>query len=84
MSLWDLVTIKNHQKVAYKQIVWIIYIHTGYTQDYYNYKEALNLATVEMRKPKRSFEHKIANDIKQMIVRVFTVMQGVNRRFDIR
>ena len=62
------------RKIAYKQIMWRIYRNTGNIEDYNNYKKALNLATAEMRKSKRSFEQKLANDIKKMIVRVSTLM----------
>ena len=44
--------------------MWRIYRNTGNIEDYNNYKKALNLATAEMRKSKRSFEQKLANDIK--------------------
>ena len=36
---------------------------TGNIEDYNNYKKALNLATAEMRKSKRSFGQKLANNI---------------------
>ena len=52
------------RKIAYKQIMWRKYRNTGNIEDYNNYKKALNLATAEMRKSKRSFEQKFANDIK--------------------
>ena len=41
-----------------------VYKHTGNVEDYTNYKEALNLATTEMRKSKRTFEKKLAGNIK--------------------
>ena len=44
--------------------MWRIYRNTGNIEDYNNYKKALNLATAEMRKSKRSFEQKLANDKK--------------------
>ena len=44
--------------------MWRIYRNTGNIEDYNNYKKALNLATAEMRKSKRSFEQKFANDIE--------------------
>ena len=37
--------------------------HTGNVEDYTNYKEALNLATTEIRKSK-TFEKKLAGNIK--------------------
>ena len=38
--------------------------NTGHVEDYTNYKEALNLATTEIRKSKRTFEQKLAGNIK--------------------
>ena len=38
--------------------------HTGKDQDYVVYKEALNAATKEVRKSKRNFELKLAQNIK--------------------
>ena len=52
------------RKIAYNKIMWRICRNAG-NIDYNNYKEALNLATAEMRKSKRSFEQKFANDIKK-------------------
>ena len=47
-----------------KQNMWRVYKHTGKDQDYEAYKEALNAATNEVRKSKRNFEHKLAQNIK--------------------
>ena len=44
--------------------MWRIYRNTGNIEDYNTYKKALNLATAEKRKSERSFEQKLANDIK--------------------
>ena len=44
--------------------MWRVYKHTGTDKDYDAYKEALNAATNEVRKPKRNFEHKLAQNIK--------------------
>ena len=41
-----------------------VYKHTGKDKDYEVYKEALNAATNEVRKSKRNFEHKLAQNIK--------------------
>ena len=41
-----------------------VYKHTGKDTDYDAYKEALNAATNEVRKSKRNFEHKLAQNIK--------------------
>ena len=48
----------------FKQTMWRVYRHTRKDEDYANYKEALNLATSEIRKPKRTFENKLAGNIK--------------------
>ena len=44
--------------------MWRVYKHTGKDEDYEVYKEALNAATNEVRKAKRNFEHKLAQNIK--------------------
>ena len=44
--------------------MWMVYKHTGKDTDYDAYKEALNAATNEVRKSKRNFEHKLAQNIK--------------------
>ena len=41
-----------------------VYKHTGNVEDYTNYKGALNLATTKIRKSKRTFEKKLAGNIK--------------------
>ena len=46
-------------------MLWGVYKHTGNVEDYTNYKEALNLATTEIRKSKRTFEKKLAGNIKK-------------------
>ena len=45
-------------------MLWKVFKHTGNVEDYTNYKEALNLATTEIRKSKRAFEQKLAGNIK--------------------
>ena len=52
------------RKLRYKQNMWRVYKHTGKDKDYEVYKEALNAATNEVRKAKRNFEHKLAQNIK--------------------
>ena len=44
--------------------MWRVYKHKGKDKDYEVYKEALNAATNEVRKSKRNFEHKLAQNIK--------------------
>ena len=45
-------------------MLWSVYKHTGNVEDYTNYKEALNLATTEIKKTKRKLAGKIKNDSK--------------------
>ena len=52
------------RKLRYKQNMWRVYKHTGKDKDYEVYKEALNAATNEVKKAKRNFEHKLAQNIK--------------------
>ena len=51
------------RKIAHKQMLWRVYNHIGNVDDYTYYKEALNLATSEIRKSKRTFEKKLAGNI---------------------
>ena len=51
--------------------MWRVYKHTGKDEDYEVYKEALNAPTNEVRKAKRNFEHKLAQN---QTVRVSTRM----------
>ena len=44
--------------------MWRVYKHTGKDKEYNGYKDALNAATNEVRKSKRNFEHKLAQNIK--------------------
>ena len=71
------------RKIIYKQNMWRVYKHTGTDNDYEAYKEALNAATNEVRKSKRNFEHKLAENIKSDS-RVSTRMYEVSKMFDIR
>ena len=52
------------RKIRYKQDRWRVCNHTGKDKEYELYKEALNAATNEVRKSKRNFEHKLAQNIK--------------------
>ena len=52
------------RKIRYKQNMWRVYKHTGTDKDYDAYKEALNAATNGVRKSKRNFEYKLAQNIK--------------------
>ena len=44
--------------------MWRVYRHTRKDEDYTNYKEALNVATTEIRQSKRSYEQKLAFNIE--------------------
>ncbi len=44
--------------------MWRVYKHTGKNKAYDVYKQALKAATNEVRKSKRNFEHKLAQNIK--------------------
>ena len=58
---------KHLSKEAFRKIkqnMWRVYKHTGNDQDYVVYNEALNAATKEVRKSKRNFELKLAQNIK--------------------
>ena len=52
------------RKIRHKKNMWRVYKHTGKDTDYEVYKEELNAATNEVRKSKRNFEHKLAQNIK--------------------
>ena len=52
------------RKITHKQNMWRVYKHTRTDKDYDAYKEAFNAATNELRKSKRNFEHKLAQNIK--------------------
>ena len=55
---------KRLLKIVLKQTMWRVYRRTGKEEDYANYKEALNAATTEIRQSKRSYEQKLACNIK--------------------
>ena len=46
------------------QTMWRVYRRIRKDEDYANYKEALNLVTTEVRQSKRTFEIKLAGNIK--------------------
>ena len=52
------------KKIVLKQTMWRVYRRTRKEEDYGNYKEALNAATTEIRQSKRSYEQKLACNIK--------------------
>ena len=58
------VPLKKQGKIVFKQTMWRVYRRTRKDEDYANYKDALNLVTTEVRKSKRTFEKKLAGNIK--------------------
>ena len=54
-----------NRKIMFKQTMWRVYRRTRKDEDYANYKEALNLAIIEIRKSKRRFFLKLAGNIKK-------------------
>ena len=56
---------KAIRKMALKQTMWRVYRRTRKEEDYANYKEALNAATTEIRQSTRSYEQKLASNIKK-------------------
>ena len=48
----------------FKQTMWRVYRRTRKDEDYAKYKEALNLATTEIRKSKRTFDKTLVGNIK--------------------
>ena len=52
------------RKIMLKQTMWRVYRRTRKDEDYAKYKEALNAATTEIRLSKRSYEQKLACNIK--------------------
>ena len=53
-----------------------VYRHTGNAEDYISYKEALNLATTEIRKYKRTFEKKLAGNIKNYRISFYAYIRS--------
>ena len=64
------------RKIRHKQNMWRVYKHTGKDKDYEAYKEALNAATNEVRKSKRNFEHKLAQNIKSDSKSFYAYVRG--------
>ena len=62
------------RKSAHKEMLWRIYKHTGNVEVYTNYKEAPKLATIEIKKSKRTFDKKLASNIKILVP--FTQFEG--------
>ena len=64
---------KAIRKIVFKQTMWRVYRRTRKDEDYANYKEAHNLATIEIRKSKKTFE-KNWQVISKMTARVSMLM----------
>ena len=52
------------RKIKYKQMMWKTYRHNGSEEDYTIYKDTLNQVTAEHFNSKRSYEQKLAFNIK--------------------
>ena len=52
------------RKIMLKQSMWKVYRRTRKEEDYANYKQELNATTTEIRQSKRSYEQKLACNIK--------------------
>ena len=70
--------------IVFKKTMWRVYRRSRKDDDYANYKEALNLATTEIRKSKRTFEKKLADNIKNYSKRFYAYIKNINRKFEIR
>ena len=75
-EFWSCVSSAYERKLRYKQNMWRVYKHTGKDKDYEVYKEALNAATNEVRKAKRNFEHKLAQNIKSDSKRFYAYVRS--------
>ena len=71
------------RKIILKQTMWRVYRRTRKEEDYAKYKEALNAATTEIRQSKRSYEQKLACNIKNDS-KSFMHMSGVNKTYKTR
>ena len=69
------------RKIVFKQTMWRSYRRTRKDEDYANYKEALNAATTEMRQSKRSYEQKLACNIKHDSKSLYTYVR-VNKTYE--
>ena len=56
---------EGNRKIVFQQTMWRVYRRTRKDEDYSNYKEALNLATAEIRKFKITFKKELAGNIKK-------------------
>ena len=56
--------------------MWRVYRHTRKDEEYTNYKGALNAATIEFRKSKRSYEQKLACNIKNYSKRFYAYVRS--------
>ena len=68
------------RKIVFKQTMWRVYRRTRKDEDYANYKEALNLATTEIRKSKRTFENKLAGNIKNESKSFYAYVRSKQKR----
>ena len=64
------------RKIAYKQTMWRVYRRTRKDESYAIYKEALNAATNEIRQSNRSYEQKLACNIKNYSKSFYTYIRS--------
>ena len=63
-----------------KQTMWRVYRRTRKEEDYANYKDALNTATTEIKQSKRSYEQKLASNIKNYSKSFLCICQEETKR----
>ena len=63
-------------KVVFKQTMWRVRRHTRKDEDCANYKKVFNLATTEIRKSKRTFEKKLADNINNYSKSVYAYVRS--------
>ena len=59
--------------------MWRVYRRTRKDEDYADYNEALNLATIEIRKSKITFEKKLAGNIKSDSKSLYSYVRSTHK-----
>ena len=67
------------RKIVLKQTMWSVYRRTRKEEDYANYKDALNAATIEIRQSKRRYEQKILNGYENIDRNMFFSLKKDSR-----
>ena len=68
------------KKIAYKQTMWRVYRRTRKDEEHIINNTALNAGMNKIRQPNRSYEQKLACNIKNT-ARVFMHISGVNKMY---